>query len=69
MTLMYSIAEFCQLNGISRSTLYKLKRAGLGPKTVQIGRRRLITREAAEEWRSELEQQSDTSELGSVLRR
>lgn len=48
-----SIERFCQQHSISLSFYFKLAAAGLGPKTIAIGSRRLITREAASEWRSQ----------------
>jgi predicted DNA-binding transcriptional regulator AlpA len=48
---IYSIREFCCQHGISRALLYKLLQAGNGPKIIKVGRRTLITNEAAEEWR------------------
>jgi predicted DNA-binding transcriptional regulator AlpA len=48
----FTIAEFCQAHRISRSTLYGLWREGRGPRTKNIGAKRIITLEAAAEWRS-----------------
>lgn len=47
----YSIKEFCYHHDISRSKFYDLLKNGLAPKMMQIGRRRLISAEAAKEWR------------------
>ena len=58
MTLMSSVAEFCHQHGISRGTFYKLLGEGRGPKAIKIGRRTLISREAAEEWRRRMEQEA-----------
>jgi hypothetical protein len=51
----YGVAEFCQRHGISRGYLYSLWRRGQGPRFMQIGDRRIITREAGADWRRELE--------------
>lgn len=48
----YSIPAFCRRHQISESYYFKLKNQGLGPATMQIGRRVLISREAAKHWRS-----------------
>jgi excisionase family DNA binding protein len=56
MSLMFSVAEFCRAHGISRGTFYRLLGEGLGPTAVKIGRRTLISSEAAQEWRRRLEQ-------------
>jgi predicted DNA-binding transcriptional regulator AlpA len=47
----YSIDEFCAAHGFSRSMFYLLQGQGLAPKTMNVGTRRLITAEAAAEWR------------------
>jgi excisionase family DNA binding protein len=46
----YSIIEFCRAYGLGRSTFYRLQSAGHAPRIMAVGRRRLITREAADEW-------------------
>ena len=51
----YSILEFCQAYGLGRSTFYRLQAAGLAPRMLAVGRRRLVTCEAADEWRRRLE--------------
>jgi len=50
-----SIADFCKANGISQSFFYKLMKQGKAPKTMQVGKRRLISAEAAQEWRKSME--------------
>jgi len=52
--LAFSIAQFCVLHGISRSFYYVLEQTGRAPKTLNLGRRRLITVEAAQQWREEM---------------
>jgi hypothetical protein len=46
-----SIKQFCDQHDISRNLYYKLEKQGLGPKTIRLGKRRLISEEAATEWR------------------
>lgn len=50
-----SVAEFCKANGISTSFFYKLQRQNKGPRLLKVGRRTLITSEAAENWRKDME--------------
>lgn len=45
-----TVHECCDLYRIGRTKFYDLMNTGRGPKSFQIGRRRLVTREAAEEW-------------------
>jgi excisionase family DNA binding protein len=52
----YTIMEFCRAHGFGRSTFYRLQAAGHAPRIMPVGRRRLITREAADEWRHRMEQ-------------
>lgn len=51
----YSIKGFCETHSISRAQLYKLLKEGRGPRIAHIGRKVLITREAAAEWRRNIE--------------
>jgi excisionase family DNA binding protein len=68
MTLMFSVAEFCHAHGISRGTFYKLLGEGRGPKAVKIGRRTLISNQAAEAWRRRIEQEAAVSARASQYR-
>ncbi len=52
----YSVDEFCKRNRFSRAYLYLLWRRGEGPRFMQLGARRLISKEAGAEWRKEIEQ-------------
>lgn len=47
----FTVAEFCRSIGISRAFFYKLT-AEQRPGIIRLGRRVLITREAASEWRA-----------------
>jgi hypothetical protein len=47
----YSIAEFCRQHSISTSMYFKLRAQGLGPTTMRVGSRVLISVEAAYRWR------------------
>jgi predicted DNA-binding transcriptional regulator AlpA len=51
----YTVPKFCAAHHISRSYLYELWRDGRGPRRAKLGRRTLITGEAAAAWRRELE--------------
>ena len=55
-TLAFSIPEFCRRHGISRAHFYNLSRSGDGPALMRVGRRTLISAEAAAEWRRRMEQ-------------
>ena len=55
----YSVDEFCRAYGLGRSTLYKLWKQGAGPRVMHVGKRTLISLEAAAEWQRRLETQQD----------
>lgn len=57
--LAFSIEKFCEAHGLSRSTFYELMKHGQGPTVMKIGRRTLISREAAEAWRRKMEQPAE----------
>lgn len=54
----YTVASFCKAHNISRSYLYLLWTEGRGPRRTKLGRRTLISGEAAAEWRSQMEAQT-----------
>jgi hypothetical protein len=54
----FAIDEFCKRNSISRSYLYILWGRGEGPRFMLVGGRRLISREAASDWRRTREKAS-----------
>lgn len=60
----YSVAEFCRRHGFSKGFLYGQWRQGRGPRFMWAGRRRLITREAAADWRHEQEAKQATPPAG-----
>ena len=60
-TAAYSIREFCLAHRVSVSMYFKIRNQGLGPAEMSIGRRRLISFEAAEAWRRERERGTATA--------
>ena len=55
-TLAFSIPQFCRRHSISRAHFYNLSKSGHGPALMRVGRRTLISAEAAAEWRRRMEQ-------------
>jgi hypothetical protein len=51
----YTVAEFCNTHRISRSKLYQLWAAGVGPRFFRVGNSIRISTEAATEFRRERE--------------
>jgi len=54
--LAFSILEFCRRHGISRAHFYNLSKSGDAPAVMRVGRRTLISAEAAAEWRRRMEE-------------
>jgi predicted DNA-binding transcriptional regulator AlpA len=60
-----TIKEFCATHGISASAFYEMKREGLGPREMRIGRAGVrISQEAAAAWRTEMEARA-AAEIGA----
>lgn len=51
----YSVPEFAKAHGLSRAHFYNLLRDGKAPKVMYVGRRTLVSREAAADWRRRME--------------
>lgn len=49
-TRAYSIDEFCRAYRISKATLFREWKRRRGPRTMKVGRRVLISLDAAVEW-------------------
>ena len=58
MTILeaFTVEQFLRRYPISRTSLYREWRNGGGPKRCRVGRRILITAEAAREWMQSLEE-------------
>jgi len=54
-THAFSVLEFCDAYRISKARYYELKAKGLAPVEMIVGRRRIISHEAAERWRRQRE--------------
>jgi predicted DNA-binding transcriptional regulator AlpA len=55
VALAFTVPQFCSTHGISRALFYILQREGNGPRVMKAGRRTLVSREAAADWRSRME--------------
>lgn len=54
----YTIPGFCDDHHLSKAFLYKLIKDGKGPRLMKIGRRTLISAEAAAAWRAQMESET-----------
>lgn len=57
----FTIPEFCDAHRISRTHFYALTKAGKTPRVMKLGRRTLISLEAAADWRAQMERESSAS--------
>jgi hypothetical protein len=60
--LALTIPEFCAAHRISEGFYYKLKKQHEGPREMRLGTRKVISLEAAAEWRREREAAGATAE-------
>jgi predicted DNA-binding transcriptional regulator AlpA len=51
---LITVRDFCRLHSISHSWFYVLRKQGRAPPSFMIGRKRLISAAAAEQWRQSL---------------
>jgi predicted DNA-binding transcriptional regulator AlpA len=62
--LALNIREFCEAHNLSESFYYKLKKQHEGPREMKVGKRTLVSQEAAAEWRRARENQhTEATEL------
>ena len=57
-TDVHDITSFCNSHKISRALFYLLLKEGRGPRIMKAGRRTLISKEAAADWRQRMERES-----------
>jgi hypothetical protein len=57
----FTVQEFCEAHRISQAKYYEMKKEGWGPVEMEVGRRRLISYEAASVWRREREVETAAS--------
>ena len=53
------VEEFARKHGVSRAFVYLLWQRGKGPRYMQVGGRRLVSKEAARDWRLAMEKSHD----------
>ncbi|SIT42234.1 conserved hypothetical protein [Paraburkholderia ribeironis] len=58
-----TVAEFCEINRISKVHYYALKKTGNGPDEIRAGRRTTITPQAAREWQERMTHRAAESEI------
>lgn len=53
------LRDFCRRHCIAISSFYELEAKGLAPRTVKIGKRRVVTDQDEAEWLDELRRKAD----------
>ena len=59
--LALSVVQFCERHNITKPTFYELVKRGTAPRIMKVGRRTLISIEAAADWRRQMEQGAQLS--------
>lgn len=54
----YTVPQFCDAHNVSRTHLYALWKEDKGPRLMKVGRRTLISAEAAADWRKRMEDET-----------
>ena len=55
LNLAFTVSQFCGSHNVSRTYFYELLKQGKGPRLMRVGRRFLISAEAAADWRKAME--------------
>jgi len=63
MSALQTVDEFCRDNGLSRPMFYKLRRQGKAPRITKVGKLTRVSAEAAAEWRSRMERETQQATL------
>lgn len=58
MKATFTITQFCDDHNISRTHFYELVKQGKGPRLLRVGRRTLVSQEAAADWRRRMEEET-----------
>lgn len=64
----YTLAQFMEGHNVSRTHFYRLQKAGRAPRLMRIGRRVLVSAEAAAEWRKRMEAETANAGFDGFIR-
>jgi predicted DNA-binding transcriptional regulator AlpA len=62
----FSTEEFARRHGLSRNFVYRLWQRGEGPRYMQIGDRRFVSKAAAEDWRAACERATQAQREAAI---
>lgn len=63
-----TVPQFCDGHNISRTHFYELIKQGRAPRLMKVGRRTLISQEAAIDWRKRMEDETSGAMLDDAIR-
>lgn len=61
----HSIADFCRRQKLSRGNYYALRKRGLGPREMKVGRLKRISEEAELAWQRRMEEIAEAEATAS----
>ena len=59
----YTVPQFLSSHNVSRTHFYALVKEGKGPRLMKVGRRTLVSAEAAADWRKHMEVETGAAAL------
>ena len=62
-----TVPQFCDGHNISRTHFYELVKQGKAPRLMKVGRRTLISHEAAADWRRRIEAETAGEMVDAIL--
>ena len=62
-----TVPQFCDGHNISRTHFYELIKQGKAPRLMKVGRRTLISLEAAADWRRRVEAETAGESVDAIL--
>lgn len=65
----YTIPQFLGSHNVSRTHFYALVKEGKGPRLMKVGRRTLVSAEAAADWRKRMEMETASEDAYQNLLR
>lgn len=63
---VWTVDGFCSAHELTRGMFYKLKAQGKAPETIKLGRKTLITEEAASQWLRSLSGNAEKATPGAA---
>lgn len=63
-----TVPQFCDGHNISKTHFYELNKQGRGPRLMKVGRRTLVSAEAAADWRKRMEGETSRTDLEEAIR-